>query len=303
MMATSACPAIVDLFGHPAHVCDCTRCGALQANLAYADTEGPATTGQHDHALQERLTPSEGEVWAARGFDRTGLALVRSLSELSVVAVSYRWRLALDTDMVLDSKALGFGAIVRTRLCGSLVAEQLDERVGTLSTTELAHLRRGPVDDAPWGPSVLAEDDPRNAFADDEAIAWSLLTEPAQLLTDTLTLGDLVSAARQRRAIGQDELAESMAFDYRHLASLEADDADLLVRWPPTSLGALFRKLGLIWCAPLADRIRAAVEIRPANLALPAAFHRRSQGRRDDATAYTEAVAAAMTGQVPTSAL
>ncbi len=295
-MSNRDCPPLGEISEHPEHVRACARCAALSAQLPkLGDTDLPETGTAQSGEAPPRGAPLVGEVWSIRSPGRPGLqlGLLTRLEdeqvEVLAVADSHQWALA--SDCVLPAEVLGFPAMVQSQIGGTVLLEQLDERIGLLRPRLWEELQRGPLNASAWGPRSLSERDPRYGFQARCADDWTLTFEPAELLAKTVSLGRLVTFARQRRGLDTTALAERVDRPKEDLETLEADAGRLSARWPPMALASVLSALEVIWSRQLATRIQKAVALTARDTPATAALgFRGARSATSDTEAYVTAV-------------
>lgn len=249
MSEHAPCPSLADLLStadtNPAlrdHLAACARCRALRANaLAAEPAVDDLATAFPPPTLGGRQigTLRLGHVCsiAFGDLDEYLMAVVLEADDVdaTVAPLSDETAMATDWDLLLDAAVLGYPAMAEVSNHGAVLAEQVHEIVAHLPESAVAQLevlyeaaldsRPAPAG-LPTGVPVIADADPRLLFQDSERERVRAFWQPAQLLSQVETFGELVRAERDQRGVDPAELADLLD-EPGWLDRLEADELDL----------------------------------------------------------------------------
>ncbi len=211
----TVCPSIAELADHlarrepavAAHLETCRRCRAVVRLLGERGREPLPEIGQRElspASLPRREEPTEryfGEVCIAEGEQTEGALLVcvalswdeEADAETVVVApISPEVENASDSDLILEAdEPLGYPAIVEVWNHGTLLGDQIVERLGVLDEETRRSLDalyeavlngEGSPAGAPVGVEIVSDDDPRAVFQEEESERASGFWWPAARL-------------------------------------------------------------------------------------------------------------------------
>lgn len=204
---------------------------------------------------------------AARERLKAAVVLADTEEGLSVIPVSAEVGMASEWDLLLDASVFGYAALAQIWNYGTVLPEQVRERVAevptevsdALRTLSRAARRGEPTPDGvPVGPPVLDDADPRLLFQDAEGEAMRVFWAPALELAGALTVGELVRHRRAELGLAIDELAEIPA---AWLDDLEHDRLYLPWALAPAKLATLMRRLRFGASRRLGRITRATVEV------------------------------------------
>jgi hypothetical protein len=205
--------------------------------------------------------------------------------EAVVVPVSHETRFATNWDLLLEEHLLGYRAIAEVWNHGTVLVEQLNEKIaelgawsGALTTLYEAALESRDVPTpVPVGPPVLSDVDPRLLFQGEEGERAAVYWQPAALLAGVANVFELVRLRRDELGLEAGELDVEPAT----LESLEAGTLDIGNEIPEPTFGALLRRLQLGASRRLEHLVAAALlESYTAPLETRAAYARKRRGMR-----------------------
>jgi hypothetical protein len=258
----STCPALSELFAEEpsptvaAHVTGCRRCQALLASeserIAVAvDEPGEWSLGDEEHAAGEVV------LLAAPASDEYLSAIVakRGDETVTVVPVSGEVEAASEWDLLLDRDLLGYRAMAEAWNFGTVLPEQLGERLAKLKADVFDQLRQllraaatsGSVPvDVPVGVPIAGDDDPRLLFHDEEVDRVHVYWEPTLALAGAANLAQLVAHRREELALAREELESvSLAAGSGWLARLEEGELPIQRYLLPGALAELMARLNI----------------------------------------------------------
>lgn len=290
-MTWTNCPSFAELFAADAdlsdelreHVASCRRCQALRRHLEPSDAVEAAVVPLENEPLRPELEtePRSGSVYVIHGplSDEYVLGALVDWDdeEAVVVPLSDEVRFATNWDLLLEQKLLGYPAMAEVWNHGTVLVEQLREKIAELgaAVAALEALYAAALDGTelttalPVGPPVLSEIDPRNAFQDQEGERTTVYWQPARVLAGVESAFDLVRAQREDLGVAPAALG---AVEPRALEQLEAGNLDLVNEIPVTALAELLHRLQVAASRRLQRLIEAAgsaayrepLETRPA---------------------------------------
>ena len=218
----STCPALSELFAADssarvkAHVAGCRRCQAL---LASEEDRVAVDLDEAGDWSVDKAEPAAGEVVliAAPASDEYLPAVVAKVGDeaVTVVPLSGEVEAASEWDMLLDRGVLGYRAMAEAWNFGTVLPEQLGERLAKLANDTFEQLRQllraaassGSVPaEIPVGVPIVGDDDPRLLFHDEEVERVHVFWEPTLALAGAATLAQLVAHRRQELALAPEEL-------------------------------------------------------------------------------------------------
>ncbi len=289
-MNWTTCPSLAELFAADddlgdelrQHIGSCRRCQALRRRLRTSEVE-VAAEPLAKKPLRRELDPQPalGSVYAIHGplSDEylLGALVDWDEEEAVVVPVSDDVRYATNWDLLLDEQLLGYRAMAEVWNQGTVLVEQLDEKIGELgewaSALEALYTAAREGTDLttplPVGPAVLSAIDPRNAFHDQEGERTAVYWQPANLLAGVENVFELVRLQREELEIEPETLG---GVDANTLEQLEAGKVDIGNEVPAAVFANLLRRLELSASRRLEQLIAAAalatyrepLETRPA---------------------------------------
>jgi hypothetical protein len=275
-MTWTACPSLEALFTADdsdeelqEHLATCRRCRALRHHLQPRDVETAVQPLEKDAAPAHDLSPERtlGSVYAIHGplSDEylLGALVDWDEEEAVVVPVSHETRFATNWDLLLEQQLLGYRARAQVWNHGTVLVEQLDEKIaelgdwaGALATLYEAVLEsRELPTPVPVGPPVLSDVDPRLLFQEDEGERAAVYWQPATLLAGVENVFELVRL--QRDALGLD--ADELDVEPTTLEALEGGTLDIGNQIPVPAFGTLLRRLKLGASRRLEQLVAAAV--------------------------------------------
>lgn len=274
-MTWTNCPSFAELFAADvsdelrAHIASCPRCRALKRHVAPTDIESvaePLAKEQQRHEFDVGRTL--GSVYAIHG-PASDEYLLGALvdwddEEAVVVPLSDDVRYATNWDLLLEQKLLGYPAMAEVWNHGTVLIEQLNEKIAELgeaaSAVEALYtkaLEGGELPTAlPVGPRVLSEIDPRNAFQDQEGERVAGYWQPATLLASVESVFELVRAQRDELDIAPEAID---TLDPSALDQLEAGKLDVGNQLPTAVFAELLNRLQVSASQRLERLIAAAV--------------------------------------------
>jgi hypothetical protein len=237
------------------HLATCRRCRALTHHLQARDVETATQPLEKDAAPARNLSPEHtlGSVYAIHGplSDEylLGALVDWDEEEAVVVPVSHETRFATNWDLLLEQQLLGYRAMAQVWNHGTVLVEQLDEKIAELgdSAGALATLYEAALESrelptsVPVGPPVLSEVDPRLLFQEEEGGRAAVYWQPATLLAGVENVFELVRL--QRDELGLD--ADKLEVEPTTLEALEGGTLDIGHEIPVPAFGALLRRLKL----------------------------------------------------------
>src|SRR5439155_16593470 len=137
--------------------------------------------------------------------------------EAVVVPVSDEVRYATNWDLLLEEQLLGYRAMAEVWNHGTVLVEQLNEKIGELGDrgSALEAMYAAALEGArlptalPVGPAVLSDIDPRNAFHDQEGERTAVYWQPANLLAGVASVFEVVRLQREELDISPAELGDA----------------------------------------------------------------------------------------------
>jgi hypothetical protein len=275
-MNWTTCPSLAELFSADddlsdelrEHIATCRRCQALRRHLQPAEIEA-ATEPLAKDPLRRDLDqkPARGSIYAIHG-PLSDEYLVGALvdwdeKEAVVVPLSDEVRFATNWDLLLDEQLLGYRAMAEVWNHGTVLVEQLNEKLGELGewASALEALYAAALEGSelptalPVGPAVLSEVDPRNAFHDQEGERIAVYWQPANLLASVVNVFELVRLRREELELEPEALG---AVDANALEQLEVGKVDITNEVPAAVLANLLRQLQLSAGRRLEQLIAAA---------------------------------------------
>lgn len=303
-MNWTTCPSLAELFAADddlsdelrQHIATCRRCQALRRHLRQTEIEA-ATESLAKEPLRRDLDqkPALGSVYVIHG-PISDEYLVGALvdwdeKEAVVVPLSDDVRYATNWDLLLDERLLGYRAMAEVWNHGTVLVEQLNEKIGELAewATALEALYAAALEGTelptalPVGPAVLSEIDPRNAFHDQEGERTAVYWQPANLLAAVENVFELVRLQREELDLEPETLG---AVDANTLEQLEAGKLDVGNAMPVPAFAGLLRRLQVTASRRLEQLIAAAVVATYREpLETRAALARKRQGMRKPAQA------------------
>jgi len=302
------CPSFAELFAAEddlsdevrEHIASCRRCQALRRHLEPTDVE---TAVEADVKPLEReplrreldKEPTLGSVYVIHGplSDEylLGALVDWDEEEAVVVPVSDEVRYATNWDLLLEQELLGYRAIAEVWNHGTVLVEQLNEKIAELGEAAgaLAALYAAALEGAELattlavGPRVLSEIDPRNAFHDQESERAAVYWQPANLLAGVETVFELVRMQREELELEPEALG---ALEPAALEQLEAGRLDVGNELPVAVFADLLRRLQVAASRRLEHLIGAAVAATYREpLETRTALQRKRRGMRKPAQA------------------
>ncbi len=286
-MTWTACPSLKALFAAndgeelQEHLAGCRRCRALRRHLQPAELEKAAEPLKKEPARAGDLSSERalGSVYAIHGPMRDeyllGALVDWDEEEAVVVPVSHETRFATNWDLLLDEQLLGYRAMAEVWNHGTVLVEQLNEKIaelgdwsGALTTLYEAALEsRELPTPVPAGP-VLSDVDPRLRFQGEEGERAAVYWQPATLLAGVENVFELLRVQRDELGLEADELD----VEPTTLEALEGGTLDIGNEIPEPAFGSLLRRLQLDASRRLEQLVVAAVlanyterlETRPA---------------------------------------
>ena len=255
----STCPALSELFAAEpsasvsAHVAGCRRCQVL---LASEDERVAVDLAEAGEWSVESAEPQAGEVVlvAAPASDEYLPAVVAKVGDetVTVVPLSGEVEAASEWDLLLDRGVLGYQAMAEAWNFGTVLPEQVGERVAKLTADTFEQLRQllraaassAPVPEGiPIGVSIGGDDDPRLLFHDEEVERVHVFWEPTLALAGAATLAQLVAHRREELALAPEELESVSMAESGWLARLEEGELPIQRYLLPGALAALMARL------------------------------------------------------------
>jgi hypothetical protein len=271
------CPSFAELFATDvdvsdevrAHIASCPRCQALKRHLSPTAIESatdPSAKEPQRRAFDvgQRL----GSVYAIHGPASDeyllGALVDWDAEEAVVVPLSDEVRYATNWDLLLEQKLLGYPAMAEVWNHGTVLIEQLNEKIAELgdsaSAVEALYTAALDATDVPTrlpvGPQVLNEIDPRNAFQDREGERVAGYWQPATLLARVESVFELVRAQRDELDIVPEAID---ALEPAALDQLEAGKLDIGNQVPTAVFAGLLNRLQVTASQRLERLIAAAV--------------------------------------------
>lgn len=196
---------------------------------------------------------------------RPAVVLAPADEGLTVVPVSAEVTMATEWDLLLDASVFGYAAMAEVWNYGTVLPEQVHETVRPLLSNlyeQLAGLTRaasgrGSRPDAPVGPPVLEDADPRLLFQDDEGEALRGFWRPALMLAGALSLGEVVRHRREELALA----VEALELPADWVEDLEHDKLYLPWALSPERLAGLMRALRVGASRRLGSITRSTLEV------------------------------------------
>jgi hypothetical protein len=270
-MTALACPSLADLLVSDSelsdelrgHLAACRRCRALRRHMleralaVEIAADAPALGKKPQERLSGATDRTVGGVYALHGpvADEylIGALVDWDEEEAVVIPISDAVTNATDWDLLIGPEALGYPAMAEAWNHGTVLVEQLEEKLGELGglTEPLVALYEAALagDAVPEemlaGVAVLADADPRLLFQDEESERVSDFWQPATLLAGVASVGELVRLQREELAIESPELVDFV--EPEALAALEGDRLDMAGALAPAAFGRLMRQLGVTW--------------------------------------------------------
>lgn len=276
-MNWTTCPSFAELFAADEdlsdelrqHIASCWRCQALKRHLTPTEIEA-ATEPLEKEPLRRELDIKSalGSVYVIHGplSDEylLGALVDWDEEEAVVVPVSDEVRYATNWDLLLDEQLLGYRAMAEVWNHGTVLVEQLNEKIGELGewASALEALYAAALEGAelptalPVGPTVLSEIDPRNAFQDQEGERTAVYWQPANLLAGVENVFELVRLQREELELEPDMVG---AVDPSALEQLEGGKLDVGNAIPTAAFADLLRRLQVTASRRLEQLIAAAV--------------------------------------------
>jgi hypothetical protein len=256
----STCPSLSELFAEKpsptvaAHVAGCRRCQALLAS------EDDRVAVEVDEGGEWPLTdeePAAGDVVlvAAPASDEYLAAVVAKVGDETVTAVpvSGEVEAASEWDLLLDQAVLGYQAMAEVWNFGTVLPEQLGERLAKVTAEVFEQLRQllraastsGSVPaGVPVGVPIVGDDDPRLLFHDEEVERVHVFWEPTLALAGAANLAQLVAHRREELALAPEELESvSVTGEPGWLARLEGGELPIQRYLLPGTLAELMARL------------------------------------------------------------
>lgn len=262
----TGCPSIAELAEHvvrpepavTAHLESCRRCRAIVRLLDQREQGAAPEIRPRDlpaAPLPRREAPSErsfGEVCIAENEQADGTLLVcvalswdeETEATIVVVApVSTEIESASDSDLILDDdETLGYPAIVEVWNHGTVLSDQLVERIGVLSEQErrsLDALYEAVLDGEatpagiPVGLEIVSDDDPRAIFQEEESERARPFWQPAARLyaerpAEEPSLGAMLREWLGQQGYDEGDYAKELGWPGRDIAALASDAFDPL---------------------------------------------------------------------------
>jgi hypothetical protein len=297
-MTWTACPSLEALFAADdgdeelqEHLAGCRRCRALRRHLHPAELEKAAEPLKKEPARAGDLSHERtlGSVYAIHGPMRDeyllGALVDWDEEEAVVVPVSHETRFATNWDLLLDEQLLGYRAMAEVWNHGTVLVEQLNEKIaelgdwsGALTTLYEAALEsRELLASVPVGPPVLSDVDPRLRFQGEEGERAAGYWQPAILLSGVENVFELVRLQRDELGLEADELD----VEPTTLEALERGTLDIGNEIPVPAFGALLRRLQLDASRRLEQLVATAVLANyTERLEMRAALARKRRGMR-----------------------
>ena len=255
----STCPALSELFAADpsarvsAHVAECRRCQAL---LASVNDRLPVDLDEPGEWSVDNDEPSAGEVIlvAAPTSDEYLSSIVAKVGDesVTVVPVSGQVEAASEWDLLLDGAVLGYQAMAEVWNFGTVLPEQVGERLVKLKADVLEQLYQllraatmsGTVPvGVPVGVPIVGDDDPRLVFHDEEVERVHVFWEPTLALAGAANLAQLVAHRREELALDREELESVSIAESGWLAQLEEGELPVQRDLLPGVLAALMARL------------------------------------------------------------
>jgi hypothetical protein len=264
-----ACPSLAALLVPDAelsdelrdHLAACRRCRALRRHLleralaVEMASDTPALTKEPQERRAGATQRTLGGIYALHGpvADEYLIAALVDWNEEEAVVIPISDAVvnATDWDLLIGPEALGYRAMAEVWNHGTVLVEQLEEKLGELGELsdplvaiyEAALASSTVPDGLPVGIAVLADADPRLLFQDAETESASSFWQPATLLAGVASVGELVRLQREELAIESGELAELV--EPEALAALEGDRLNLAGAMAPAVFARLMKRLGV----------------------------------------------------------
>ena len=256
----STCPALSELFAAEpsasvsAHLAECRRCQAL---LASADDRVAVDLDEAGEWSVNNAEPAAGEVVlvAAPASDEYLPAVVAKVGDetVTVVPLSGEVEAASEWDLLLDQDVLGYQSMAEAWNFGTVLPEQVGERLVKLKAEDFEQLRQllraaatsGSVPEGvPVGVPIVGDDDPRLLFHDEEVERVHVFWEPTLALAGAATLAQLVAHRREELALAPEELESvSLTAESGWLARFEEGELPIQRYLLPGALAALMARL------------------------------------------------------------
>jgi hypothetical protein len=200
--------------------------------------------------------PAVGEVVlvAAPASDEYLPAVVAKVGDesVTVVPVSGELEAASEWDMLLDRGVLGYQAMAEVWNFGTVLPEQIGERLAKLKADvfeQLGQLLRAAAMSesvpagVPVGVPIVGDDDPRLLFHDEEVERVHVFWEPTLALAGAANLAQLVAHRREELALDREELESVSVAESGWLARLEEGELPIQRELLPGVLAALMARL------------------------------------------------------------
>jgi hypothetical protein len=254
----------------------------------------------------QSLSPAAGSVYAVSAMEGRPFLLAcvtrtAQADEVEVMAITTDTAFATDREVLLDTSALGFPAVLHPDVQGAVLASQLDEQIGEVSADLLELVLHGQLDHVSAGPPSRVERDPRNRWRMEVDDCFASLWEPLRELRESSTLGVLLTRRRLASSEPAESLASAVGMTAKDLEELERDRLAVMRTVPPERLAALLRHLSIFSSSGLMAKLRFGLA-QTAGPAKPIAMARRA-GRpgasdlRGEIDRYVTAVAAELAGR------
>jgi len=258
------------------HLAACHRCRTLRHHLLdragheEMETDTPELSKEPIERKGGTLEPVAGGVYAIHG-PLSDEYLIGALvdcdeEEAVVVPISEDARFSTNWDLLLEEALLGYPAIAEVWNHGTVLVEQLEERIADLGelTSALEALYEAALGsrDVPTGlrvsAPVLDEADPRLLFQEEEGERAAIYWQPATLLASVESVAELVRLQREELGLAHEAL--EAVVEAETLGGLEQGTLDVFARVPVDSFVALMNRLALEPSRRLEELIRSAVE-------------------------------------------
>lgn len=252
------------------------------------------------HALlggEEDRGASPGDVWSVRatsadGHEQLLLAVIAALvseDTVAVIPLSEDSRVATEWDLIIPAEVLGYTVLAQAKLTGTVVPDQLAQRLSSLPEhvlTELEELSTAAAQGAsippahlPVGPWVLDEADERLQVRVHNAHALSAYLHASyeDPLSEWGTFSSII--LRQSTALG---VALDEILDAPWASKLASGEIDLLGQVPARRIAALLAELHIRWGERVRDGLYRMVleHYSPPDVIHGVALGRRQSTRR-----------------------
>jgi hypothetical protein len=277
------------------HLATCRRCRALRRRLRVTELAATAAPLEKEPLARElSREPALGSVYAIHG-PASDEYLLGALvdwdeEEAVVVPISDETRFATNWDLLLEERFLGYDAMAETWNHGTVLVEQLNEKIAELGEKAgaLATLYEAAIESRelptplPVGPGVLSEADLRLVFQEEEAGRVATYWQPAMLLAGVESVFELVALQREELGLAADELD----LEPPALEALERGALDVFHEISVPTFAAMLRRLKIGASRRLEQLVAAAVaatykEPLETRLAIPRkrrGMHKRTEG-------------------------